>query len=452
MITLHNPRLALLRAIIFDLIGSIVILSIISILVVMPGDFAAFTSPRFSILWAIFCLIAYFGWGWLFGVFTILRWEQLKQTILLQRILLTIVSSIITVAVVKWLVNPSELIWLLHRKTQFLWMLSFGLWSFWVKVAMHRGLFLPKALETFIVAEPNEFNDITKIWLEAEHTVPFRLKTLDELKFLANNTEDSIVVIYSRKIELLYDFRKLVSDFQYSNPCKYRFISILEFFEQRQERLPPSFLATNLITYGSTRWASSLSTQVQLKRLADVILSSLLLVLCLPIIFISSILIWIEDRGPIFFIQKRTGFLGRPFNIRKLRTMSVQPKGLPPTWTQITDHRITRVGSILRKTRIDELPQLINVLTGEMSLIGPRPERPEFEDQLESHIVHYRKRYWMRPGLSGWAQVSSPYASSLKDSSVKLSYDLYYLRNFNTMLDFIVLMRTIKTVLKAAGR
>ena len=159
-----------------------------------------------------------------------------------------------------------------------------------------------------------------------------------------------------------------------------------------------------------------------------------------------------EDKGPIFFIQKRTGFLGRPFNIRKLRTMSVQPKGLPPSWTQITDHRITRIGSILRKTRIDELPQLINVLTGEMSLIGPRPERPEFEDQLESHIVHYRKRYWMRPGLSGWAQVSSPYASSLKDSSVKLSYDLYYLRNFNTMLDFIVLMRTIKTILKAAGR
>ena len=176
MITLHNPRLALLRAIIFDLTGSIVILALVCILVAMPGDFAAFTTPRFSILWTGVCLIAYLGWGWLFGIFTILRWKQLKINILFQRILLTIASSIITVAVLKWLVNPSELIWLLHRKTQFLWMLSFGLWSFCVKVAMHKGLFLPKALDTYIVAEPND-NEITKIWLEAEHTVPFRLKT-----------------------------------------------------------------------------------------------------------------------------------------------------------------------------------------------------------------------------------------------------------------------------------
>ena len=357
-----------------------------------------------------------------------------------------------TVAVVKWFVNPSELIWLFHRKTQFVWMLSLGLWSFWVRVAIHKGLFLPQVLETFIVAEPDEFEDIIESWLEAEQTVPFELITLDKLVHLSEKTCDPIVIIYSQKLELQSDFRKLLLDLEYNNPRKYRFISLLEFFEKRQERLPSKFLTTNCITYGSTRWASSMSTQVQLKRLADVVLSILLLFIALPVFLISFILIWLEDQGPIFFTQKRTGFLGQPFNIKKLRTMSVQPKSAPATWTQVTDQRITRVGKFLRKTRIDELPQLLNVLTGEMSLIGPRPERPEFEDELESNIDHYRKRYWMKPGLSGWALVCSPYASSLKDSSVKLSYDLYYLRNFSTCLDFIVLMRTVKTVLKAAGR
>ena len=106
----------------------------------------------------------------------------------------------------------------------------------------------------------------------------------------------------------------------------------------------------------------------------------------------------------------------------------------------------------MRRLRLDELPQLLNVIRGEMSLIGPRPERPELEHELEQAIPHYRKRHWMRPGLSGWAQVCAPYASSIEDSDLKLSYDLYYLLNFNTWIDLIILFRTIKTVLKAGGR
>ena len=123
-----------------------------------------------------------------------------------------------------------------------------------------------------------------------------------------------------------------------------------------------------------------------------------------------------------------------------------------PSWTQPGDRRITWVGQWLRRVRLDELPQLFNVLRGDMSLIGPRPERPEFEHLLEDQIPHYRKRHWMRPGLSGWAQVCAPYASSIEDSELKLSFDLYYLRHFSTWLDLIILLRTIKTVLKANGR
>ena len=132
--------------------------------------------------------------------------------------------------------------------------------------------------------------------------------------------------------------------------------------------------------------------------------------------------------------------------------MKVSSPHAPVTWTLPGDERITRVGRWLRRTRIDELPQLINVVVGEMSLIGPRPERPQLELELEASIPHYRKRHWMRPGLSGWAQVCSPYASSIEDSEVKLSYDLYYLKYFSTWLDLLILFRTIKTVLKIAGR
>jgi lipopolysaccharide/colanic/teichoic acid biosynthesis glycosyltransferase len=169
-------------------------------------------------------------------------------------------------------------------------------------------------------------------------------------------------------------------------------------------------------------------------------------------LLLAALLIWLEDRGPVFYVQQRSGWLGRSFQVFKLRTMQVAPADAPPAWTMPGDQRITRVGLWLRRLRLDELPQLINVLSGDMSLIGPRPERPEFEQELEARIPHYRKRHWMRPGLSGWAQVCAPYAASVEDSELKLSYDLYYLKHFSTWLDLIILFRTIKTVLKAGGR
>ena len=171
-----------------------------------------------------------------------------------------------------------------------------------------------------------------------------------------------------------------------------------------------------------------------------------------PFVGFASLLIWLEDQGPVFYSQQRSGWLGRPFTVLKLRTMREQPKNGQTLWTQPGDQRITTVGRWLRRLRLDELPQLLNVINGEMSLIGPRPERPELEHSLERHIPHYRKRHWMRPGLSGWAQVCAPYASSIQDSNIKISYDLYYLRHFSTWLDLIILFRTIKTILKAGGR
>ena len=231
-----------------------------------------------------------------------------------------------------------------------------------------------------------------------------------------------------------------------------RTTSVVNLFDSQQERLPPRLLLDSTFSYADLPWAAPFSVQAQLKRLADLLVAALLLLVTAPFIGLSALLIWLEDQGPVFYSQQRSGWLGRPFTVLKLRTMEVQTSQASALWTQPGDHRITKIGQFLRRLRIDELPQLLNVLNGEMSLIGPRPERPELEHDLEKHIPHYRKRHWMRPGLSGWAQVCAPYASTIEDSDLKLSYDLYYLRHFSTWLDLVILFRTIKTVLKAGGR
>ena len=207
-------------------------------------------------------------------------------------------------------------------------------------------------------------------------------------------------------------------------------------------------MVDTMLAYDGLPWAAAFRVPVQLKRMADLLVAVLLLLLTGARLMAA---LFIVQMWSVLYSQQRSGWLGRPFTLYKLRTMTVQPVGAPARWTKPGDQRITSVGSLLRRVRLDELPQLLNVLNGDMSLIGPRPERPELEEELEQCILHYRKRHWMRPGLSGWAQVSAPYASSIEDSDLKLSYDLYYLRHFSIWLDLVILFRTVK-ILKAGGR
>ena len=147
----------------------------------------------------------------------------------------------------------------------------------------------------------------------------------------------------------------------------------------------------------------------------------------------------------------RNGYRGNSCKIWKLRTMRVNSETNGAQWAQRSDPRITSIGSFLRKMRVDELPQLIAVISGKMSLIGPRPERPEFDILLEKEIQNYKLRYLLKPGLSGWSQVNYPYGASIKDSSMKLSFDLYYLQNFSNLLDILILFKTIKLVFNLKG-
>jgi sugar transferase (PEP-CTERM system associated) len=171
-----------------------------------------------------------------------------------------------------------------------------------------------------------------------------------------------------------------------------------------------------------------------------------------PVMAIVALAIKLDSRGPVFYRQSRVGHNGEPFDILKFRSMRVDAEsGSGPVWASDRDPRVTRVGRLLRLLRLDELPQLINVLYGEMSFIGPRPERPYFVDQLREQIPFYDLRHSVRPGITGWAQVRSRYGASVEDSKEKLEYDLFYIKNVSLSLDLLILFQTVKIVLFGRG-
>lgn len=188
------------------------------------------------------------------------------------------------------------------------------------------------------------------------------------------------------------------------------------------------------------------------KRLVDLVLSLTLLVLTFPLMLLTALLVRLDSPGPILYRQDRLGLGGREFMLMKFRSMRVGAESKSgPMWAAKFDPRVTRVGKVLRKLRIDELPQLFNVLRGEMSFVGPRPERRHFVTQLEKEIPYYALRMTARPGLTGWAQVMHGYADSAEDAMEKLKYDLYYIKNCNVWLDLWIVLKTVRVVLAGSG-
>ncbi|MBI5045398.1 MAG: sugar transferase [Candidatus Niyogibacteria bacterium] len=189
-----------------------------------------------------------------------------------------------------------------------------------------------------------------------------------------------------------------------------------------------------------------------IKRWSDIILAIVLGTATIIITPLIALLIKIDSRGPVFYSQKRIGKDGKIFEIIKFRSMVQNAEQGEAKWAMEKDGRVTKFGGILRKTRIDELPQLWNVLKGELSFVGPRPERPEFVEMLKKEIPHYAMRHIVKPGLSGWAQINFPYGASVEDSMEKLQYDLYYIKNRSLPLEFSIYLKTIATVIRRQGR
>jgi sugar transferase (PEP-CTERM system associated) len=174
-------------------------------------------------------------------------------------------------------------------------------------------------------------------------------------------------------------------------------------------------------------------------------------ILSLPIVVVTAILIKIESRGPVLYKQERVGKNGRVFTLMKFRSMRTDAEKDGPVWAQTSDNRMTRVGRIIRKIRVDEIPQFWNILRGEMSFVGPRPERPHFIAQLAQEIEYYEQRHLIAPGLTGWAQIKYPYGASVEDARQKLQYDLYYIKNQSISLDATIMFETVKTILLGRG-
>ena len=447
-----NPRTLILRALLLDGAGQVLILGLILWISPVFGWPVDKSTLEGQGGWLLFSLMLYPLLGWLFGSYTVLHWRRLTLSILLQRLVITAAASVLVMAVVRWFINPSDSVWLVYRSVQLLWMLALTGWVLLVRLALRRGLLTSESPRLLLLAQQDEIQAVLLAWQRIPHRQ--RLSPVDPLRLRArlNCPEQPMLVAVSSDMRRDSNQLMMLSSLEMRDPRVLRCVSVISLFEQQQERLPPQLMKEFSFNYDDLPWASTFSFQAQLKRMADLVLSASLLLITAPFVAVAAFLIWLEDRGPIFYSQQRSGWLGRPFTLLKLRTMTVQPEDAPAEWTKVGDQRITAVGGLLRRVRLDELPQLLNVLSGEMSLIGPRPERPELELQLERSIPHYRKRHWMRPGLSGWAQVCAPYASSIDDSDLKLSYDLYYLRHFSTWLDLVILFRTIKTVLKAGGR
>jgi sugar transferase (PEP-CTERM system associated) len=188
-----------------------------------------------------------------------------------------------------------------------------------------------------------------------------------------------------------------------------------------------------------------------LKRSFDLAVSLIMLILTSPLLLLGVLAIRVGSRGPVLYRQERVTLDGKIFQILKLRTMRVDAEAFGAVWAARHDNRVTRVGMILRRSRVDELPQLINILKGEMSFVGPRPERPIFVEELAAQIPLYRERHMVKAGLTGWAQVNYPYGASVDDARSKLSYDLYYVKNFSILFDFVILLQTMRVVLWPNG-
>jgi sugar transferase (PEP-CTERM system associated) len=210
------------------------------------------------------------------------------------------------------------------------------------------------------------------------------------------------------------------------------------------EMLRPSWL----IFSNSTR---RLHLYRQLRRLAEVLLATLGFMLSLPLMLLTAIAIKLDSRGPVLYTQERVGRHNDLFKIIKFRSMRTDAEKNGAVWALEQDPRVTRVGRIIRKLRIDELPQFVNVIRGDMSFIGPRPERPVFVAQLEKEIRYYSQRHLVKPGLTGWAQIRYPYGASVEDALEKLQYDLYYIKNQSPVLDAVIIFETIRIVLFGRG-
>ena len=284
---------------------------------------------------------------------------------------------------------------------------------------------------------------------EKQSTVPAGecLSTEQSLTLTAQRLDvDEIIVALTERRSGSMPLRELLD-------CKLagvRVFDITTYFERMLGQIRVDFVNAGWLIFGDGFNQGFYRTAI--KRVFDILCSVVLIVVSAPIMLITAVVIKLESQGPIFYRQERVGAANKVFRVSKFRSMRTDAeKDGKPRWAAAQDDRVTRVGNIIRRLRIDELPQLFNVLSGDMSLVGPRPERPFFVEQLTNEIPYYAVRHSIKPGITGWAQVRYQYGSTIEDSQEKLQYDLYYVKNHGLFLDCVVLFETVGVVLTGKG-
>ena len=280
-----------------------------------------------------------------------------------------------------------------------------------------------------------------------------------------NNTDmkalgKEILELYNtKKFDVLVDFTdKLLRDPKITEKLlQYKleglqYYNYLEFYETYENKLPISHLSPQWFLENTGFEIYHNNFNLKAKRLLDLLFALLIGIFAAPVIVLAAIIVKLESKGPVFFIQERIGEGNKKFNIVKFRSKTTDAEKDGPQWASKNDNRVTKFGKIMRATRIDELPQLWNVLRGEMSFVGPRPEREFFIQQLEKEIPYYNLRHTVKPGLTGWAQVMYPYGASVEDAYRKLQYDLYYIKHHSIPFDVKVLLKTVTIVIFGKGR
>ena len=294
----------------------------------------------------------------------------------------------------------------------------------------------------FLVGRDNQIKIFNKYYNFHLKNRKLIIKNFSQVNKYLNNFK-TIILLDNNYDDFFIEFSYLISE-------KTEIITASKWCEKNLQRIPVEYISEKDLDINKLINPSQ-NFNWRLKRFGDITISLILLIISFPLIIFFGILIKTEDRGPIFYSQERTGLYGEIFKLVKLRSMKINSEKEGPVWAKMHDLRITKVGRFIRKSRIDELPQLWSVIKGEMSLIGPRPERPEIEELLVKEIPFYNYRNTIRPGISGWAQVNYRYGSSIKDSKMKFSYEVFYLRNYSFLLDILIFFKTLKLVIKMEG-
>ncbi len=396
---------------------------------------------------AFIIFIFYSSLSYIFGRYKIqnIYGSKITKKVIIKDLIYIFILIITYLIIINLLYENQENNLLYMRKLPFL-ILSFILSTLSsIKIKRNFKKFNKTHNNLFFYGSLSEYENLKKILENKNSELSYNIKLINSK---SNLDSDFNGILFSKKIINDSDYKYLITQ---SSRLKMNLYLLDDWLEKNLNRIPYEYInfekfikKYNLIKQNTFH--------NRLKRFGDIFFSISLLFLSSPILLISGILIWINDRGSIIYQQKRVGKDGKEFYIYKLRTMILNAeKKTGPRWVSINDRRITFIGKFLRKTRIDEIPQLICVLKGDMSLIGPRPERPELEVNLKTNIDNYELRYLVKPGLSGWAQVNANYAASIEGVKLKLSYDLYYIFNQSLFIDFLIFIKTIKVVFTAKG-